>query len=158
MTLRVKLSQDLLHNLFVTELRSAYKIVVRQFQFRRKLFPYYRQFVTVGLGRFPLRQGGLLHLLAVFIQTRQKEYFLAQAAARARNNIGDHFFISMAKMGMAVDVIDGGGDIETFAHRPLLWRRGGVLAIPWGRQNRPKIIRQIYDCPLDYGVSFLWTS
>jgi len=53
----------------------------------------------------------------VFIKARQKKNFLTEAAARPRDDIGDDFLVGMAKVRLAVDVINGGGDVKLFAHQ-----------------------------------------
>ena len=60
--------------------------------------------------------GGLLDLLAVLVEAGQVKHLLTQTMPRARDNVGDDFLISMPEMRLAVDVINGGGDVEFLAH------------------------------------------
>ena len=47
----------------------------------------------------------------------------------AGDHVGDDFFVGVAEVRLAVDVVDGGRDVEAFAHLLLiLWRTGLQLA------------------------------
>jgi len=53
----------------------------------------------------------------VFVEASQKENILAEAAAGAGNDIGNDLLIGVPEMGLAIDVINCGRDIEPFVHR-----------------------------------------
>ncbi len=72
--------------------------------------------IAIGLGITAFGGGGLLDLLSVFVQTGEKEDGFAEAAMRAGDDIGDHLFVGVPEMRRPVGVIDGGGQIEPFAH------------------------------------------
>jgi hypothetical protein len=79
-------------------------------------FPGDGQFVAVGLGFEALGLGGLFDFLSVLVQAGEEEDLVAEAAARAGDDIGEDLFIGVAEVRGAVDVIDRGGDVELFAH------------------------------------------
>ena len=95
---------------------GADKIVVGQLQFFGERPPVRRQFVTILLRRFALGDSRLLNLLAVFIQTGQEKNIQAETAARPRDDVGDDFLVGMAEVRLAVDVVNGGGDVKLFVH------------------------------------------
>ena len=51
----------------------------------------------------------------MLIQTGEIKNILTEATASAGNHVGDHLFIGMAKVRLAVDVIDGCRDVELLA-------------------------------------------
>jgi hypothetical protein len=68
------------------------------------------------LWRLALGDGGLPDFLAVFIEAGEKKNFLTEAASRPRDDVGDDFFVGMAEVWLAIDVINRGGDVKPFAH------------------------------------------
>ena len=112
----MEFGEDCLDELLVARLGGADEIVVGQFQFFRERLPIGRQLVAIGLRRFAFRLRGLLDLLAVLIQAGQEENLLPQAAPRPRDHVGDDFFVGVAEMRLAVDVINRGGDVKPFVH------------------------------------------
>ena len=57
-----------------------------------------------------------LDLLAVLIQPGQKKHLLPQAATRTRNDVRDNLLVRVPEVRLAVDVINGRGDVKRFAH------------------------------------------
>ena len=51
----------------------------------------------------------------MLIQTGEIKNILTEATASAGNHVGDYLFIGMAKVRLAVDVIDGCRDVELLA-------------------------------------------
>jgi len=52
----------------------------------------------------------------VLVEAGQKKNFLAQAAPRAGDDVGDDFFVGVPEMRLAVHVINRRGDVKPFAH------------------------------------------
>ena len=65
----------------------------------------------------------------MFVEAGEEENFLAQTSPGARDHVGDNLFVGMTEVRLAVDVINGGGDVKRFAHPPTVWRTLAVLAI-----------------------------
>ena len=59
----------------------------------------------------------LLYLLAMLIDTGQKENLVAFEPMIARNYVSQHFFVSVTDVRRRVGVIDRCGDVERFRHR-----------------------------------------
>ena len=59
---------------------------------------------------------------------------------RPGQDIGDDLFVGMAQMGLAVDIINGGSHIKTFAHSPHTVGQGRKLG-NWqvGEFRRPRL-------------------
>ena len=104
----------------MARLGRAHEIVVGQLQFRRKRLPDHRQVIAIRLRRLPFRLRRLLHLLPVLVQPRQEEYLLSQAPPRPGDDVRHDFLVGVAQVRLAIDVIDGGRDIKSLAHLPLL--------------------------------------
>ena len=51
----------------------------------------------------------------MLIQAGQVKDLLAKTPARARDHVGDHLFVGMPEMRLAIDVIDGCRDVELLA-------------------------------------------
>ena len=113
----VELRKKRLDEFLVTRLGGADEIIIGQFKFLRKRLPVGGQFVAVGLRCFAFGDGGLLDLLAVFVQAGQGKNLLAQTAPRPRDHVSDDHFVSMAQMRLAVHVINRGGDVKPFVHQ-----------------------------------------
>ena len=112
----VELRERGLHKLLVARLGRADKVVVGQFQLFRKGLPVGGEFVAIGLRGFSIGEGSLLDLLAVFVEAGQKKNLLSQAAMRPGNHVRHDFFVGMAEVRLAVDVINRGGDVKPFVH------------------------------------------
>jgi hypothetical protein len=97
-------------------LGGADEIVVCQSEGGGESSPDRGQFVAIYLRSFTLVHRGLLHLLAVLVKAGQEENLLPQAAPGSRNHVGQDHLVGMSKMGMAIDVKNGGGDVKLFAH------------------------------------------
>src|SRR5579883_156213 len=138
MTSFVKLLENLLHSLLVPRLGCANEVVVGATQAGCKSLPLRCQFITIVLRCFSFGKGGLLNFLPVFVKTRQKESLHAHAATRARNHVGDDFFVGVAKVRPAIHVINGGGQVKALAHRRYCGQGGGSWQGEWIRgQGRP---------------------
>jgi hypothetical protein len=121
----------------VPRLGGANEVVVGELQRPRELPPVVRQPVAIRLRILAFALRDLLDLLPMFIEARQKERVVAEAALRACDHIRGDFFIGMAQVGLAVDVIDRGRDVEPFAHPRAVWGRRGRLAMQGGAQSIP---------------------
>ena len=90
----------------------------------------------------PSADGRLLDLLAVFIEAGQEKNLLTQAAPRPRDDVGDDFLVGMAEVRLAVDVINGGGDVKLFVHQggqcDGQTRRWQSCAVSLGGASRPR--------------------
>src|SRR5712675_2127615 len=106
---------------------GADKVVISELELAGKCFPGRREIVAVLLWLLSFGDRGLLHFLAVFVQAGEKKDLLAEAASGAGAHIRDDFLIGMAEGWMSIDVIDGGGDVETFAHPGLHWAKAETL-------------------------------
>ena len=82
MALCVQLCQDGLDDCFMAGVRSCERNHRCKLQFLTQTPSNPGQFITIGLRDLCLPHGGLLDLLAVFIEAGEKENFLAQAAVR----------------------------------------------------------------------------
>ena len=90
-------------------------------------FPGGCQIVAVLLRLLTLREGRLLYLLTMLVQPGEKKGFLPKAAPGSRDNVRYDFLVRMAEMRLAVDIINGGCDVEPFAHPGLLWGKAETL-------------------------------
>ena len=95
----------------------------------RERLPIGGEIIAVGLGCFTIGLRGLLDFLAVFIETGKIENFLPETPARAGDYVGDDLFVGVAEVRLAVDVVNGGGDVKRFAHPRAVWRRDVMFAI-----------------------------
>ncbi len=73
--------------------------------------------VAVGqlLGLQPLGAGGIGHRLAVLVGPGEEEHLLAPLAHVPGQHVGGDGRVGVAQVGLRVDVIDGGGDVEGHA-------------------------------------------
>jgi len=110
-----------------------------------ELLPRHRQPVAILLRILPFRLRGELDLLPVLVQAGEEKDRFAQAASGAGDHIGDDLFVGMAQMGLAIDVINGGSHIKTFAHlrdnvgqagKLGNWQLGGAGMKCWGQTSR----------------------
>ena len=116
MTGRVESGQSRLHHCLVTRLGGANKVVYGKTQYFGQLLKKCRELVTIFLRLLICLKRGLLDFLAVFIDAGQEKHFVPQAALRPRNHVRHDFFISVAEVRLAIDVIDGCGDVKTLTH------------------------------------------
>ena len=70
--------------------------------------------VAVGqlLGLEPLRARGVGDRLAVLVGAGEEEHVLAALAHVAREHVGGDRRVRVAEVGLRVDVVDRGGDVE----------------------------------------------
>src|SRR5258708_25975746 len=120
MALGMEFRENGLHDLFVPRLGGADKVVIGQLKLICKGRTDSGQIIAISLRGATLGNGGLLHLLTMLVEAGEKECFLAHAAARACDDVGNDLFVGMAQVWLTVDVINGGGDVKTFIHLPLL--------------------------------------
>ena len=104
-----------------------YGCLVGEVEFCGKVFPALGHFIAIGLGRLALGGGDLPDFLAVFIQAGEKENLLAEAATGPGDGVGDDVFVRVAQVRLAVDVIDGGRDVEAFGHSGCSVAQGAVV-------------------------------
>ena len=125
----LEFGQDGLNELLVPGAGSADKIVVGEFELLRKRLPIGGETVAVILGRFAIGLRGLLYFLAVFVETGKIENFLPETATGAGNHVSDDLLVGVAEVRLAIDIINGGGDVKRFAHPVRVWRRSARMAI-----------------------------
>ena len=122
----VESSEDGLNDFAVTRGGGADEIVVGEVEAFGQGFPGDGQSIAISLGFEALGLGGLLDLLSMFIQAGEEEHVVAEAAARAGDDVGEDLFIGVTEVRGAIDVIDRGGDVELFAHPGrIVTGRGG---------------------------------
>jgi hypothetical protein len=124
----MELGEDLLNDLFVARLGRAHKIVIRAAEPGDKGLPAGGQFVAIRLGSFSFGYGSLLNFLTVLVQASQEEGFLPKASMSSRDDIGNHFLVGMAQVRLPIHIVDGGRQVKTLAHVPLLWPRQTQMA------------------------------
>src|SRR5439155_2438233 len=115
----------------MARLRSADKVVVGKIQPFRKRLPGRGQFVAIRLRFFPAVQRGLLDFLAVFIEAGEKKNILAETAMNPGDHVRDDFFVGMAEVGLAVDVVNGGRQIKAFRHARIYFGGRGAGWQSW---------------------------
>ena len=70
-----------------------------------------------------------LDFLAVFVEAGEKENFLPETAPGAGDHVGDDLLVGVAKVRLAVDVINGCCYVKRFAHPRAVWRSKPWFAI-----------------------------
>ena len=120
----VELRKNRLNDRFVALLGSADEIVVGKLEACGEAFPIARQVVAVLLRIFAFRLGSLLDLLAVFIEASEEERLATESGFDAGDDIRNDLFVGMPEVGLAVDVIDGGRDVEPFGHPGVTVKQG----------------------------------
>src|SRR5580765_1655073 len=123
MTFGMELVQNRLHNVLVPLFSRSNEVIIRKLQLCGKSLPGRRQIITIDLRFLAFGHCGLLDLLPMLVQTREKECFLSETSPCPRNDVGNHFFVGMPQVRLAIDIINGGGDIKPFAHPALLWAK-----------------------------------
>jgi len=105
-----------LNNFLVSITRGFSPFVISDVEF----FPEIDKFLRDSFDEFcrwDARFGWLLlHFLAVLIDTGQKENFLSLEPVIARDDIGQHFFVSMTDMWRRIRVIDRRSDEKFLRH------------------------------------------
>jgi len=48
----------------------------------------------------------------VLVHAGEKKHVVTHEPAEARDDIGEHFFAGVTEMRGAIEIIDGGGDVE----------------------------------------------
>ena len=77
--------------------------------------PISGQFVAICLWIFANSLGGLLHFLAVFIESGEEKRLFAQATTRAGDHVGDDLLVCMPEVRLAIHIINGCGNVELLA-------------------------------------------
>ena len=129
MAFGVQAGEDGLHDLLMAGLGSADEVVVGEVQFGGEGLPDGGQFVAVNARGLAFGQRRLLDLLPVLIQAGQEIGLDPQAAPPPGDDVGDHFFVSVAQVRPAVDVINGRCNVEPLVHSPPFCSRQCPLAI-----------------------------
>jgi hypothetical protein len=123
----VEFGERSLHKFLVAGLGGADEIVVGQLEFPGEGLPVGGEGVAVFLRVLLFGLRGLLDLLTVFVQAREEEDFLPEAAARPGDDVRDDFLVGVPDMRLAVDIINGRGDVKTLAHRTnSVWHKRAV--------------------------------
>src|SRR5262245_52375648 len=116
MAFPVEFAQDCLDKMFVPRFGSADKIIIAELQLCGEGFPRRGQFVAISLGTLALGLSNLLHFLTVFVEAGEKERILTETSPGSRDDIGNHFFVRMTQMRMAIDIINGSREVKALAH------------------------------------------
>ena len=127
--LGMELGEDGGDDFLVTGLGGADEVVVGEAQLAGEGFPLHGETVAVGLRVLALGGGGLLDLLAMFIETGQEEDLVAEAAVGACDDIGQHHLVSVPEVCCAVRVENRRGQVKPFAHE------AGTVPTGTGRGN-----------------------
>lgn len=83
--------------------------------------------VNAGFG------SGLLHFLAMFIETGEKEYFASTQSPVARQDVSRNGGIGVSDMRDIIDVVNRGGDVEFAACRHTQGKISGWRRVWLGR-------------------------
>ena len=128
----------------VAGLGGADEVVVGEAEVLGEREPLEGELVAVGHGILALGGGGLLDLLAVLVKAGDEEDLLAHGTMGASDDVGDDLFVGVPEVGCAVGVVDGGGDVEAFAH--ALGVRFGIRAgrfkgagVAWTPRTRARV-------------------
>ena len=104
--------QDLLDHLDVVRVGGADVVVVADVQVVPGLAEPGADAVHELLDRQAGLDGGFHHLVAVFVGAGLEAGLLPQEAVEAGQGVGHHRGVGMAQVGLGVDVIDGGGEVD----------------------------------------------
>ncbi len=127
----VETLQHSLHAFLVQRIGRGRPDVVADVQFFPEREEFCRDPVDELLRRDAGFLGRLLHLLAVLVDSGEKENLLAFQPVKTRDDIGQHLLVGVADMRRAVGVIDRGGEVERFRHR-----LGDIAGAPRAAQLR----------------------
>ena len=108
--------QIALHDGLVLGIGRANEAVVGDVELFPEMLELRRQPVAVTHG---VRAGlfrGLLHLLPMLVQAREKKHVVAREAPVPRRHIGGDGRIGMSDVRDVVDVVNGGGDVKGVLH------------------------------------------
>ena len=121
----VELLQDGLHDGLVPRFRGADEIIDGELERAGEVLPILGEFIAVGLRGLAFLVRDLLHLLPVLIEAGEEEYVFTHTAPGARDHVADDLLVGMPEVRLAVDVVDGGGDVVTLAHLRGTVAQGG---------------------------------
>ena len=128
-------------------LRGADEIIVGQPEPGGEGHPVRGQLIAILLRHFVLGESSLLDFLAVLVEAGEEENFFAEQPVRARDDVGDDLLVGVAEVRLAVEVINGGRDVEQFVHVAATVGAGrGVGNCPVQWDGSRTITRQ--TCPL----------
>ena len=108
---------DLLDPLHVALVRGPDEEVVGGVDLGRHLLEAWREAVAELARRDPLGLGLLRHRLTVLVGAGQEEDVLPALAMVPGEDVGGDRRVGVAQMGLAVDVVDRGGDVEAHGGR-----------------------------------------
>ena len=111
--------QELLHDLLVARFGRPDIVVVGDVQVAEHALEDRGDLVDEDLGFDAALEGGLLDLLAMFVQSGQEVHLAAAHPHVARDHVGEDFLIGMPQVRRAVGVVDGRGDIERTGHEKV---------------------------------------
>jgi hypothetical protein len=103
---------QLLRGAEVARLGGPDEIVVRNIEQRRQVAELLRHPVGKGRRRHAGLSGRALDFLAVLVGTGEEKHVVAHQPVRPRRRVRDHRRVGMAEMGLGVDVVDRGRDVE----------------------------------------------
>src|SRR5690606_1635751 len=101
-----------LHSLAMRGVRGANELVVRYAQLRPRGGEPCREVVNELLRSDTMLAGGLRNLLSVFVHSHEEVNVIPGMAVVACDCICANLFVGVPEVGIAVGVIDGGGDEE----------------------------------------------
>ena len=129
----LELGEDGLNDGLMAFVGRANEVVDAQIEGVWKFTPFDGQLIAVGLRGLTLGTGGLLDLLTVFVEAGEEEDLVTERLLGSGEHIGHDLFVGMAQVGLAVEVINCGCEIEFFRHR---WRDLGVFDEEWQGSGR----------------------
>ena len=149
----VEVGKDFNHHLFVSLAAGADEVLVGEAEFFGEPLPGLGQSIAIRLCFQFSVLGGLLHFLAMLVEPGQEKDVLTEALVAASDDVRNDLFISVAKVWLAIDVVDCGGHVERFAHGPssLGEGEGGSIKNPaiWDLRVPCRLGR---DCAVKYTV------
>ena len=105
--------QDLGHHLHVGRIGGADVMIVADIEVVPGLPEPAADLVDELLDRQAHGGGGVHDLVAVLVGAGLEAHFPAQEAVKPGQGIGHHGGVGVADMGLGVDVIDGGGEVDS---------------------------------------------
>src|SRR6185503_19981835 len=101
----------------VARLGRANDVVVGDRKLLPRTLELRRQLVDERLRRLARVGRGFRDFLAVLVGARQEVRGVPALAMESRERVREHLFIGVTQVGSAVDVVDGGGDVEASWHK-----------------------------------------
>ena len=135
----LELLHEPLHELLVLRVRGADEEVVAGAHRRGQGAVLGRHLVDVLLRREPALLRRLRDLGAVLVDAGEEEHVLPALPVMAREDVGGDGRVRVPVVRLAVDVVDGGGDVE--AHEVLDLLSPSVFPRPWRPRRRCRCAR-----------------